>query len=130
VQPTSTGPQSLAFQIATNNDNATWNYVGPDGTAGTYFTSSPVSLPGSLFGNRYVRYKVFMSTQAETQTPRLDDIAISFNANCVPPAQALFTSLPQGTYTIDVMADNYNENSTTVSVGAGFQSSTISLIHV
>jgi hypothetical protein len=71
-----------------------------------------------------------MSTQAETQTPRLDDIAISFNANCVPPAQALFTSLPQGTYTIDVMADNYNENSTTVSVGAGFQSSTISLIHV
>ncbi|MBI5150807.1 MAG: LamG domain-containing protein, partial [Candidatus Omnitrophica bacterium] len=33
----------FALQLAANTDNATWNYVGPDGTASTYFTQ-PVAL--------------------------------------------------------------------------------------
>lgn len=116
----------LEFQVAANNDDATWNFIGPDGTGNTYFTAGG-TLPSSLTGNRYFRYKVFMSTQNPSSTPELDDISFDFTANCVPPAQALFTSLPQGTYTIDATAPGYSEATSSVSVGSGYQSSTILL---
>ena len=125
VQPAMT---SLEFQIAANNDNATWNFVGSDGTASTYFTVSS-SMPASLAGNRYFRYEAFMSTQDSSATPSLNDITFDFTGNCVPPAQVLFTGLPQGNYVEDVTVPNYAEASTTVTVGAGYQSSTIMLGH-
>jgi hypothetical protein len=127
IQPTQTGSSSLEFQIAANNDNATWNFIGPDGTGNTYFISSTNSLPASLFGNRYVRYEVFMSTQDPNYTPSLNTVSFGFSANCVPSAQSLFTSLPQGSYTLDVTAPNYNEGSTTLSIAPGSQSAEISL---
>ncbi len=134
AQPPSTGAGSLEFQVAANNDNATWNFIGPDGTNGTYFAaaggSTTSTLPASLAGNRYFRYQVFMSTQDSGATPELDDVAFDFTANCVPPAQVLFTSLPAGTYTLDVQQANYGETTSSVTVGAGFQSSTISMTHL
>jgi len=129
-QPGGVGAGGLEFQIAANNDNTTWNFMGPDGTGNTYFTASSSSLPAQLSGNRYLRYEVFMSTQDGTVTPELDDISFDFTANCVPPAQALFTSLGSGNYTIDITAPNYAEGSSTVSVGAGFQSITVPLAHL
>jgi hypothetical protein len=119
----------VEFQVAANNDNVTWNFIGPDGTAGTFFTSSS-TLPASLNGNRYFRYEIFMNTQDPNATPNLSNVSLDFTANCVPPAQTLFTSLAQGNYTLDVTAPNYNEASTTLSVGSGFQSSTIELVHL
>ena len=134
AQPPSTGAGSLEFQVAANNDNATWNFIGPDGTAGTYFTANAgattSTLPALLADDRYFRYEVFMSTQDPNNTPELDDLTFDFTANCVPPAQVLFTSLPTGSYTLDVQAANYNEASTSVTISAGFQSSTISLTHL
>jgi hypothetical protein len=125
VQPANT---TLEFQVAANNDKATWNFIGPDGTANTYFTASS-TLPSSLAGNRYFRYEVFMSTQDPSVTPLLSAISFDFSADCVPPAQVLFTGLPQGASTLDVTAANYNEATTSVSIGSGFQSSTIFLVH-
>ena len=124
--PPQTGPNSLEFQVAANNDNATWNFVGLDGTAATYFTS-PGLLPASLSNNRYLRYEVFMSTADSTVTPRVNSVSFDFGGNCVPPAQSLFTSLAQGSYTLDMIASGYAENSTTISIGPGFQSSTLPL---
>jgi hypothetical protein len=125
-QPPQTGSNSLEFQVAGNNDNATWNFIGPDGTAGTYFTS-PGSLPASLDGDRYFRYEALFSTQDPGFTPELDDVSFNFSANCVPGGETLFTNLPQGNYTLAVTAPNYTEGSTTLSIGSGFQSSTIQL---
>ncbi len=125
VQPSNT---TLEFQVAANNDNVTWNFIGPDGTSGTYFTAS-TTLPASLSGDRYFRYEVFMNTQDPSVTPQLTNVAFDFTANCVPPAQVLFTSLPQGTYSFDASAANYYDATGTVSVGAGTQSTTISMIH-
>jgi len=130
VQPPSTGADSLKFQMAANNDNATWNYIGPDGGPTTYFMNSGTQLPASLNGNRYVRYKAFLTTQDASTTPELDDFSLDFAADCVPPAQTLFTNLPQGTYSIDVTAAGYAEGTSTVSVGTGFQSQKISLTHL
>ena len=121
---------SLQFQIAANNDNATWNFVGPDGTAASYFTASPGSLPALLSGNRYVRYKAYFGTQNKNITPELDDVSIEFFADCVPPAQVLFVGLAQATYTVTVNANNYYVASTTVSVGSGSTSTIISLTHI
>ena len=128
-EPVQTGPQSAIFQVAGNTDQATWNFIGPDGTSGSYFTSSSSSLPASLSGDRYIRYKVYMSTQDQHYTPSITKVSFTFSADCVPPAQVLFTSLPLGSYTLDVTAPNYFENSTTISITSGFQSSTLSLTH-
>jgi hypothetical protein len=120
---------SAEFQLAANNDDATWNYVGPDGTAGSYFTVSSSSIPASLSGNRYLRYKVFLNTNVTSTSPSVSYVSIEFTADCVPPAQALFTNLAQGAFTADVTAPNYYEASTTVAVGAGATSTTVYLNH-
>ncbi|MDE2018958.1 MAG: hypothetical protein KGJ13_01275 [Patescibacteria group bacterium] len=129
-EPPSTGAGSLEFQVAANNDNATWHFIGPDGTANTYFTTGTSTLPASLAGNRYFRYEVFMSTQDTNNTPTLDSVTFDFTANCVPPAQVLFTNLPTGSYTVDVQAPNYQETTSSVSIGAGEQSTTIQMAHL
>jgi hypothetical protein len=61
-EPLSQDPATaVRYQIASNNDNLTWNFKGPDGTVDTYYT-----VPGSALvghdNNRYVRYKIFLST--------------------------------------------------------------------
>ena len=119
---------TLSFQVAANNDNATWNFVGPDGTQGTYFTVTS-TLPASLAGNRYFRYEVFMSTGDPSVTPSLNTISFDFSANCVPPSQALFIGVPQGSYSVTASAANYLQATGTVSVGAGYQSTTIPMVH-
>jgi hypothetical protein len=128
--PVSQGAGSVGFQAAANNDNATWNFVGPDGTANTYFTAGTSSLPASLSGSRYFRYKIFMSTQDENYTPELDGVMFDFTADCVPPAQVLFTGLPTGNYMLDMQAANYAEATSSVVVGGGFQSSTVLMTHL
>jgi hypothetical protein len=123
------GAATLMFQIAANNDNATWNFIGPDGTSGTFFTSPSGTLPPALQGNRYLSYKVYMSTSDENFTPELDDMSLEFSADCVPQAQTFFAGIPQGNYTVTATAGGYANGSTTVSVSSGAQSATVSLTH-
>lgn len=102
LQPAHPSPDAVRIQIAANNDNATWNFVGPDGTADSYFTASNTMLPASLDGNRYVRYKVIFYLDGTTTVSSFKNIAIDFNSSCVPGGQALFNALGPGTYTITV----------------------------
>jgi hypothetical protein len=107
--PTSQDPAAtLQFQVAANNDNATWNYVGPDGTAATYFTTSGTSLSTSLDGNRYIRYKAYLSTTASNKTPVLTSLTINYVAGCFSPGQSMFQSLTAGNnYSLDVSLAGY-----------------------
>lgn len=123
VQPANT---QLEFQVAADNDNATWNFIGPDGTSNTFFTVSS-TLPASLAGDRYFRYEAFLATQDPSETPVVTNVSFDFTGNCVPPAQTLFTSLGQGSYSVNVTAPGYANNSENVSVSSGFQSSTIQM---
>ncbi|OGM93529.1 hypothetical protein A2333_02835 [Candidatus Wolfebacteria bacterium RIFOXYB2_FULL_49_7] len=102
LQPAHPSPDAVRIQIATNNDNATWNFVGPDGTEGTYFTASNTLLPTSLDGRRYLKYKIYFYLDGETTVTSFKDIAIDFNASCTPTGQALFNDLGPGTHTITV----------------------------
>lgn len=122
-QPESTG---VKFQIATNNDKTTWNYVGPDGTSGTYFTSSGETLGSYHEDNRYMRYKAFLNTSASTSTPNISSVSFGFTSDCVPSGQVFFDGLSQGDYEIDVSKAGYNSVvAEPVSVSGAWQDKTV-----
>lgn len=106
---------TLSFQVAANNDNGTWEWIGPDGLPDTYFNSSGQSIPASLAGNRYIRYKVFMQTEHSSVAPTLEDASVEFSSGCLVPGQAYLNGLADGTYTLTVSR-------------AGFQNYTAPLI--
>lgn len=120
-QPPSTGSDSLRIQIASNNDNTTWNFSGPDGAGSTYYTVSGGSIWSGHDGKRYVRYRVYLSTQDENQTPELSSININFSGFCVPKAQTVFQNLPLGTYDVLATASGFQTGSSTVSVSGDWQ---------
>jgi Carboxypeptidase regulatory-like domain/MBG domain len=69
---------AIQFQVAVSNNAAgPFNFVGPDGTAGTFFSNG-----GSLTqfkGNRYLKYQASLTTTDSTATPSLHDVTICFN---------------------------------------------------
>jgi hypothetical protein len=73
-QPSGT---TIRLQIATNTDNSTWNYVGPDGTNGSYFTADG-AIPLNTVDGRYIRYKAFLTGDGSA-TPTLSDITITYS---------------------------------------------------
>ena len=126
-QPAHTGTGSVRFHIASNNDQATWNFVGPDGTANTYYSTSGETVNATHANNRYLRYKVFLKTLDENYTPEIEDVSVDFTSVCVPLAQAFFSGLNPGTYTIDVTAPGYQESTSSVSVTANWQQAIVLL---
>ncbi|MFC1942843.1 hypothetical protein ACFLWU_06495 [Chloroflexota bacterium] len=83
---------SIQFQIATNNDNSTWNFIGPDGTSGTYYTSSGVPIWAGHDNDRYIKYKAFLSTTDTSKTPVMHDITINYNQQATLPTVATSNS--------------------------------------
>lgn len=74
-EPAST---NINFQIATNTNNTTWNYVGPDGTSGTYYESAG-EIPLTVVQGRYFRFRAYFTSDG-ANTPELQ----SFNVNYSP----------------------------------------------
>jgi len=100
--PSQSASTTVAFQVAANNDNATWNYVGPDGTANTYFTTPGQDMGSILDNNEYFRYKVFLSTSNQAKTPTLTSVNVNFVTGCFTPGQVIFTGLAAKTYYLTV----------------------------
>jgi len=119
---------TLRFQLAANNDNATWNFVGPDGASTSYFESPGEVDVGALTNARYVRYKVFLETLDEAETPALEDVTLSFTSSCVLDGHAYFGGLSNGaTYQADVSADGYQTASASYTVSAPWSQQYIDL---
>lgn len=80
---------TLGLQAAASNSLAgPFNFVGPDGTAGTFF-SSGASL-AQFNGNRYLKTKALFTTTSGTLTPALNDVTVCYtNAT---PVDALFSN--------------------------------------
>ncbi|PIS09012.1 hypothetical protein COT75_04085 [Candidatus Beckwithbacteria bacterium CG10_big_fil_rev_8_21_14_0_10_34_10] len=64
-------------QIAVNDDNLTWNFVGPDGTPGSYF-ESPGEIPLNSMLGRYFKYKMILTGDGDT-TPVVDKVGINYS---------------------------------------------------
>jgi len=130
AQPPETGTQSLRIQIASNNDNSSWNFIGPDGTSNTYYSSSGSAVHSSHSNNRYFRYKVFLKTDNNAFTPSLEDVEFEFSSSCVPSGQVFFNGLSVGTYTITVSKlgfQIYVDSGVTIS--SGWQEYTATINH-
>ncbi len=106
-QPPPTGTSSVAFQVATNNDNQTWAFRGPDGTASTSYTVIGSAINPIHNGSRYFRYQAKLSTESATNTPEISDVAITFTASCTPPGQVFFPGLANGQHDLTVSYPNY-----------------------
>lgn len=107
-QPPSQNPATtLKFQIATNNDNATWNYIGPDGTAATYYTIPGSNISTVNDSNQYVRYKAYFSTTDTTYSPSLTSIGINYVSGCFTPGQSVFPGISSGEYDLSISATGY-----------------------
>nr|MBP9695294.1 carboxypeptidase regulatory-like domain-containing protein [Candidatus Magasanikbacteria bacterium] len=124
-QPVETGAGSLRFQIATSvtTSSAVWAYKGPDGSDSTYYDNTNPILSSAHNNERYLRYKLFLSTASTTYTPVLSDISVSYTNDCTPPGQAYFGNIPNGTYTIDAGKAGYQTSTIHVSVAGDTLSS-------
>ncbi len=117
TQPAETG-DSVKFQIATSNSTSSWVYLGPDGTAGTYYTATTSDINAIHNGDRYFRYKMFLSTASSTLTPSVSDVMFTFTSSCTPPGQVLFQSLVNGTYDVTVSKTGYSTFVDTMTIDA------------
>ena len=106
-QPAAAGNESLKIQIASNNDNNTWNWSGPDGTENSYYTTSNSQIYSGHNNKRYFRYKIFMQTADENFTPSLNEIKIDFNSSCVSGGQTFFNDLSSGVYNLTITKSGY-----------------------
>ncbi len=127
-QATSTGSIAVRFQIATNNNGGTWNFLGPDGTSGTYYTLANTNIAALNNGNRYLRYKLFLHTADQTKTPNISDIAFTFTSACAPPGQVSFSNLSAGNYTIQITASGYQTATVPITVSSAWQGVSVTLL--
>jgi hypothetical protein len=68
----------VRFQVAgSNSDSGPFSFVGPDGTAATFFTTSGASL-AQFYGLRYLQYKAYLDTTDNTTTPTLNDVTVCY----------------------------------------------------
>jgi len=106
-QPVNAGTLPVRLQIASNNDGGTWNYVGPDGTATTYYTSPNSTISASHSGDRYFRYKLYMNTASTTFTPTISDISFTYTTECTPSGQVFWNGLSLGPWEISASHADY-----------------------
>jgi prepilin-type N-terminal cleavage/methylation domain-containing protein len=129
-QPLAVGTTSVELQLATspfNTSTTTWNFLGPDGTAGTYYTNADASIGNMHNGDRYLRYQVLLNTPSATNTPDVSSVAFTYSTACTPPGQVLFQGLSAGTYTLTTSAVGYVTNVANVSIGSSWVSRTVVL---
>ena len=122
-QASSTGALSIRFQIATGNDPATttWNWLGPDGTADTYYSAPAATISSVNSPARYLRYRVFLSTANPLFTPNLSDVSITYSSACLPFGQIYFDDLSAGDYTVSASKTGYQNSTMPILVDKDWQ---------
>lgn len=118
TQPSQTGADSLKFHIATSNSSTpdSWDFIGPDGTLETYYTVTSTLIHNSHDGQRYLRYRAFLSTANNHYTPTLSEVAFTFINSCTPPGQVFFYSLSDDAYNYELSRGGYISSSGTIDI--------------
>lgn len=110
-EPSSQHPATvLKLQIASGNSTSTWTYLGPDGTTGTYYTVSGTTINSIHDGDRYIRYKAYLSTVDNKHTPVLTSLLVNYVSGCSTPGQVMFPGLTGGNnYNLTVTLTGYQD---------------------
>jgi hypothetical protein len=82
-------------------------FVGPDGTASTYYNSSSTEIWSGHNNDRWIQFKVFFNIDFVQDSPRLQDVTINYN--CLPKTinlgplngSMINTNKPSFTWTFD-----------------------------
>jgi len=69
----------ILFQVASNDDDSTWNFVGPDGTGATYF-EDPGGIPLNSILGRYFKYKIILTGLEGNDTPVVDKVIVNYSS--------------------------------------------------
>ena len=89
---------NVQFQVAgSNSPYGPFTYVGPDGTASTFFTTSGASL-SQFDGFRYLRYKAYLTTTDPSVTPSLSSVQACFQDVSQTSATSLAAGAATGTF--------------------------------
>jgi hypothetical protein len=129
-QPVLAGNTPVEFQIATapsSSPNGPWTYVGPDGTAGTFFTASGGTINALNNNAEYFRYKAYLNTATATVTPSVNDVSFTYTSGCIPPGQVIFQGLSTGNYTLTISASGHTTSSSNIMISPGWQNKTVGL---
>ncbi|MEY2539192.1 MAG: hypothetical protein QOG67_2932 [Verrucomicrobiota bacterium] len=111
---------SLQFQAAAGNSSSgPFNFIGPDGTAVSFFTTSGASL-SQFNGFRYLKYKVILNTSNSGSTPTLSDVTVCYD-NSQLTVTSLVANSASGTY-----GGTTNLSGTLTAGGNGVSGKTIS----
>lgn len=124
AQPLETGSDNVLFQISTsltNDATTTWSFLGPDGTAGSFYDLAVQNINSVHNGARYLKYKTYINTASTTFSPNIADISFTFTSSCVPPGQVLFSNLSNGSYTLTVSKTGYATQVIPVSINSNWQ---------
>jgi len=74
---TTSAHTTLKFQVAGSNSQfRPFNFIGPDGTAGTFFNSPGANLYPLLGNLRYMKYKAYLVTTNSAATPTVNDVTV------------------------------------------------------
>ncbi|MFA5248727.1 MAG: prepilin-type N-terminal cleavage/methylation domain-containing protein [Patescibacteria group bacterium] len=120
-QAPETGTDNIRLQIATNNDNSSWNFKGPDGTDGTYYTKNDLNINSEHNGDRYLRYKLYLQTASSTFTPNISEVNFTFSSLCVPSGQVIFTGLASSSYTLTISKDSFQTSIENIDISLPWQ---------
>ncbi len=102
---------TLQFQAAASNSpSGPFAFVGPDGTAATYFTTSGASL-SQFNGFQYLEYRAFFATSDATVSPTLNDVTACYDDEAPPDLGITVTdgvteATPGGSVTYTINASN------------------------
>jgi hypothetical protein len=129
--PVEAGNNAVRFQFASTREvtaTTTWNFVGPDGTNSTYYSVSDTSISNVHNGDRYARYKLYLSTLTSTTTPIISDIAFTYTTACTPPGQVSFQGLSNAQYSIHANKTGYQDFEGTVDISTDWTQLQINMI--
>ncbi|MEQ1499919.1 MAG: prepilin-type N-terminal cleavage/methylation domain-containing protein [Parcubacteria group bacterium] len=127
-QPVSVGVPNVRIQLATNSNGGAWNFLGPDGTSGSYYTTNNQNINAINNNNRYLRYRVFLDSVSTTSTPNVSNISFTFTSLCTPPGQVFFDGLPSGTYNLHLTKTGYTDQDVSVQINSEWQSQSVVML--
>ncbi|MFV0458435.1 MAG: discoidin domain-containing protein [Actinomycetales bacterium] len=87
----------VRFQVAAASSSTPTAFIGPDGTAATYYTSAGGPLPYAVDGLRYLRVRAYL-TGTTAATPRLNGLSLRYHLTRLPRSV-------DGTYAVTAPAD-------------------------
>ena len=122
-QSAQVGAEAVRFQLAANDDNATWDFVGPDGTDTSYYTVSGTPVSAAIQNKQYIKYKLFLQTADQAATPGVSNVALSYTSGCTAPGQVFFPDLAVETYSVTISKTGYNTLVTIIDINGNVQNS-------